>query len=51
MKVGGAPGGGFTTAGLLESWEAGMPWVWRMDRISDLGRSKPRAFSATLSSW
>lgn len=37
--------------GLFAIEEAGMPEPWSRARISDLGRSKPRALRATLSSW
>lgn len=31
--------------------EAGTPWDWSRAVISGFGRSKPRAFMATFSSW
>jgi hypothetical protein len=37
--------------GWVEAVDAGIPWVWRRERMSDLGRSKPSALRATLSSW
>ena len=50
-KVGCEGTGALEFVAEAESEEAGTPCVWRMFRISDLGRSKPRALSATLSSW
>jgi len=41
----------FVVEGWVEVDEAGMPWVWSRERMSDLGRSKPRALRATFSSW
>lgn len=52
-KVGLAPAAGGMAGALLLGLVmvvAGMPFSWSNARISDLGRSKPRAFRATLSS-